>query len=67
VVWKYGEEIYRVTGRKDQYGEVHDFICNTCRFEKKYATDWIIEGPRHIERTSVIAQGHYVANTETVR
>jgi NADH-quinone oxidoreductase subunit G len=35
VVWMYGNEIYRVTARKDQYGEVHDFICNTCRFHKK--------------------------------
>lgn len=59
VVWMFGGEIYRVTGRKDEYGEVKDFICNTCRFEKKHVNDWTIEGPRHIERTSVIGQNHY--------
>lgn len=59
VVWMFGGEIYRVTGRKDEYGEVKDFICNTCRFDKKHVNDWTIEGPRHIERTSVIGQNHY--------
>jgi NADH-quinone oxidoreductase subunit G len=67
VVWMYGNEIYRVTGRKDHYGEVHDFICNTCRFEKKDINDWTVEGPRHIERTSVIDQGHYENGATTVR
>lgn len=60
VVWKFGEEIYRVTGRKDQYGEVEEFICNTCRFEKKAPEDWVVEGPREIDRHSVISQNHYV-------
>ena len=59
VVWMKGEEILRVTGRKDQWGEVEDFICNTCRFEKKKTSDWTIEGPRQIDRHSVIGQGHY--------
>lgn len=59
VVWKFGEAIYRVTGRKDQYGEVEEFICNTCRFEKKAPEDWTIEGPREIDRHSVISQNHY--------
>ena len=66
VVWMYGGEIYRVTARKDRYGEVHDFICNTCRFDKKDASDWTIEGPREIERHSVISQNHYAEDTETV-
>ena len=66
VVWKFGEEIYRVTGRKDQFGEVKDFICNTCRFEKKGADDWVIEGAREIDRNSVIAQNHYDEETKTV-
>ena len=57
--WMFGKEIYRVTGRKDVFGEVEEFICNECRFEKKDASDWIIEGPRHIERESVISQNHY--------
>ena len=29
-VWKFGEDIYRVTGRKDEFGEIEEFICNTC-------------------------------------
>ncbi|MEI6749819.1 MAG: 2Fe-2S iron-sulfur cluster-binding protein [Bacteroidales bacterium] len=57
--WMFGKEIYRVTGRKDEFGEVEEFICNDCRFEKKEAADWIIEGSRHIERQSVISQNHY--------
>ncbi len=59
VVWYKGEEILRVTGRKDQWGEVEEFICNTCRFEKKKTSDWVVEGPRKIDRHSVISQGHY--------
>ena len=66
VVWMYGKEIFRVTARKDRYGEVHDFICNTCRFEKKDLKDWTIEGPRDIDRHSVISQNHYEGAT-TVR
>lgn len=60
VAWMYGDEILRITGRKDRYGEVHEFICNTCRFEKKDASDWVVEGPRDIERESVISQNHYL-------
>lgn len=59
VLWRKGEEILRVTARKDQYGEVKEFICNECRFEKKDPKVWMIEGPRHIDRHSVIAQNHY--------
>lgn len=57
--WMFGNEIYRVTARKDTYGEVEEFICDECRFEKKNKTDWTIEGPRHIERNSVISANHY--------
>jgi len=67
VAWMYGGEIYRVTGRKDKYGEVHDFICNTCRFEKKDKTDWVIEGPRDLDNHSVISQNHYEHGELTVR
>jgi NADH-quinone oxidoreductase subunit G len=67
VAWMYGGEIYRITARKDKYGEVHDFICNTCRFEKKAKNDWVIEGARDIDRHSVIAQGHYDESAMTVR
>jgi len=59
VLWKKGDEILRVTGRKDQFGELDEFICNDCRFEHKENTDWTTEGPRKIERHSVISQNHY--------
>lgn len=58
-LWYKGEEVLRVTGRKDQFGEVEDFICNTCRFETKNTSDWVIEGPRQIAHTSVISANHY--------
>lgn len=57
--WMFGNEIYRITGRKDQFGEVESFICNECRFEKKKPDEWIIEGPRYINRQSVISANHY--------
>jgi len=60
VLWMRGDEVFRVTARKDKYGEVEDFICDTCRFDKKEAKDWVIEGPRKIERQSVISANHYV-------
>jgi len=72
VVWKFGNDIFRVTGRKDQWGELEDWICNTCRYDKKEANDWTIEGPRNINRHSVIAQNlygkktNYVASPETL-
>lgn len=66
VAWMYGDEIFRITARKDAYGEVHEFICNTCRFEKKNPSDWAIEGPRQIERHSVISQNLYGQGAKTV-
>jgi NADH-quinone oxidoreductase subunit G len=59
VLWEKGNEVIRVTGRKDKYGELEEFICNTCRFEKKEMSDWILEGPRKIDRGSVQSQNHY--------
>ncbi|MCE9539468.1 MAG: (2Fe-2S)-binding protein [Bacteroidetes bacterium] len=58
-VWFKGDDILRVTGRKNKWREVEDWICNECRFEKKYVTDWVIEGPTHIDRHSVISANHY--------
>ena len=65
-LWYRGDDVLRVTARKDQWGEVADntkdgkpgWICNTCRFEKKDTKDWVIEGPMKVNRHSVIAQGH---------
>ena len=64
-LWNRGDEVYRVTARKDEWGEVEEWICNDCRFEKKQTSDWVIEGPREINRHSVIAQGHYAGNVGT--
>lgn len=58
-LWYKGEEVLRVTGRKDEYGEVEDFICNTCRFDKKKTSDWALDEPAPILETSVIASNHY--------
>ncbi len=59
VLWYKGDDVLRVTSRRNEYNEAVEFICNTCRFETKKTADWVIEGPRKIERNSVIAQGHY--------
>ncbi len=58
-LWFKGNDVLRVTARKDQYGEVEEFICNDCRFHKKNISDWIVEKPTHIDRHSVISQNHY--------
>ncbi len=58
-LWYQGEEVLRVTSRKDKWGESLGFICNTCRFETKNTIDWTIEGPTDINRQSVISQNHY--------
>lgn len=65
-LWMRGDEVFRVTARKDEWGEVKDsskggtgWICNTCRFDKKQASDWVVEGPAEVNRHSVISQGHY--------
>lgn len=58
-LWYKGEEVLRVTARKDEYGEVEEFICNTCRFDKKATSDWVIDGMRNVKRTSVISLNHY--------
>jgi len=71
VLWIFGNEIYRVTARKDQYGEVEDidgktaWICNDCRFEKKDVSKWTITGPRVVDRHSVISQGKYETKMNT--
>jgi len=58
-LWMFGEEIQRVTARKDEFHEVEEFICNSCRFDHKETTDWVIEGPRKFEKFSVINQNNY--------
>ncbi|HMR19461.1 MAG TPA: 2Fe-2S iron-sulfur cluster-binding protein [Sphingobacterium sp.] len=58
-LWYKGEDVLRVTGRKDEFGEVEEFICNTCRFETKRTSDWILEEPTPVDPQSVIAANHY--------
>lgn len=65
-LWKRGDEVLRVTSRKDEWGEIKPtengetgWICNECRFEKKNAADWIIEGLTEIDRNSVIGANKY--------
>lgn len=65
-LWMRGDEVFRVTARKDEWGEVATasngetgWICNECRFEKKSTKDWVIEGPTNVNRHSVISQGQY--------
>ena len=64
-LWLRGEEVFRVTARKDEWGEVQSYdgktgwICNTCRFDKKKTSDWVVEGVTKISRHSVISQGKY--------
>jgi NADH-quinone oxidoreductase subunit G len=65
-LWRRGEEVFKVTTRMDPWGEVQRYdgkpgwICNTCRFEKKKTSDWVIEGPTKVKRHSVISTNHYV-------
>lgn len=64
-LWLRGVEVFRVTARKDQWGEVQSYdgktgwICNTCRFETKKTESWTIEGLTQISRHSVIAVNKY--------
>ena len=73
-LWQRGDEVLRVTARKDEWGEVQSYdarpddpvgqgkpgwICNECRFDKKKTSDWVIEGLTNINRHSVIGQGKY--------
>ena len=60
-LWYKGTDVIRVTGRKDEYDEVDEFICNTCRFDKKHTDDWILEEPTKVSDQSVISSNHYYA------
>lgn len=64
-LWYKGEEVIRVTGRKNEWGEVKEFICNTCRFDRKKTAEWTIEGPAKVSRHSVISANKYGANLIT--
>lgn len=59
VAWMKGDDIIRITARKNEFSEVEEFICNECRFEHKSKEDWVIEGPRVMEKESVISTNKY--------
>jgi NADH-quinone oxidoreductase subunit G len=59
VLWTKGNEVLRVSARKNKYAEVEEWICNDCRFDHKNMGDWNVEGPRKISHDSVISQNHY--------
>jgi NADH-quinone oxidoreductase subunit G len=61
-VWKRDSACDR---KKDVYHEVEEFICNSCRFDHKEVTDWVIEGPRNLTKT-VINQNNYTRELDTV-
>ncbi|HBR12797.1 MAG TPA: Fe-S-binding domain-containing protein [Chryseobacterium sp.] len=65
VLWMKGDEVIRVTARKDQYGEVEEWICDDCRFHKKDLKFWNLEEPRHLDRHSVISLNHYEKKTDS--
>ncbi len=65
-LWMRGDEVLRVTARRDEWGEVKTssrgtpgWICNECRFERKHDGDWIMDGLTAINRHSVISQNKY--------
>lgn len=62
IIWYRGDEVIRVTARKNEWGEVKEFICNSCRFDHKKTSDWVIEGPTKVKRSSVISANKYGAN-----
>lgn len=61
-LWYKGEDVIRVTARKNVWDEVESFICNDCRFDHKKTSDWVIDGPTKIDRHSVIGANKYGAS-----
>ncbi len=64
VLWLRGDEIYRVTARKNEYGEVVEFICNDCRWHNLDVNLWTVEGPRRFEPWSVLNANKYGKDTQ---
>lgn len=76
-LWQRGDEVLRVTARKNEWAEVKNstkgtpgWICNECRFDKKKTSDWVIEGLAPLNHHSVISQNKYpglVMPKETIK
>jgi NADH-quinone oxidoreductase subunit G len=58
-LWMKGEEVLRVTARKDQWGEAEEFICNTCRFDRKKQLIGKLKVQSKFTEVIVISQNHY--------
>lgn len=63
-LWYRGDEVFRVTARRNEWWEVEDWICDTCRFDKKKTEDWVIEEATQLPN-SVIRTGHYAGKLGT--
>lgn len=63
VLWTFGNDVLRVTARKDEFSEVEEFICNECRFDHKKKEDWVIEGPHKFGKNSVLNINHNALNS----
>lgn len=63
VLWTFGDEVLRVSARKDEFHEVEDFICNECRFDHKKKEDWVIEGPHQFDKNSVLNVNRNVSDS----
>jgi NADH-quinone oxidoreductase subunit G len=59
VLWMKGDDIIRVTARKNKFSEVEEYICNECRFDHRSKSDWNIEGARDMGEDSVISANKY--------
>ncbi len=62
-----GDEVLRVSARKDEFHEVEDFICNECRFEKKNTNDWIIDEVAVFEKDSVMNVNKTFKENESIQ
>ena len=49
-VWMFGDEIQRVTGRKDEFHEVDEFICNRCRFDHKDVKTGLLKDQENLKK-----------------
>lgn len=67
VLWMFGDQIQRVTVRKDEWGEAEEFICNDCRFHHKELEDWTIERPAKFAKQSVLNVNNYTDPTKKVQ
>jgi NADH-quinone oxidoreductase subunit G len=66
-LWYRGDEVFRVTARRNEWWEAEDWICNTCRFDKKETADWVIEAAAYVNQRSIIRAGHYFDHIGTTK